>query len=173
VTLLSQVARARVPLGFLAALVSLLLVQPTWWSWLAGASVALVGEGLRTWAAGHLRKGREVTTSGPYRYVRHPLYLGSTLMAVGFAIAARSAWVGVLGGAYLGVTLWAAIRTEEATLDARFAGQYGRYRRGEPGGVSRRFSWALARDNREYRAAAGLLLVFAYLALRAAMRNPG
>jgi protein-S-isoprenylcysteine O-methyltransferase Ste14 len=172
VTLLHQIARARVPLGFVAALVSLLLVQPTWRSWLAGAGVAVVGEGLRIWAAGHLRKGREITHTGPYRYVRHPLYLGSTLMAVGFAIAARSVWVGMLGGAYLGVTLWAAIRTEEATLDARFAGQYGRYRRGETGGAPRRFSWALARDNREYRAALGLLVVFVYLALRAAMRIP-
>ena len=53
----------------------------------AAASVALAGEALRIWAAGHLNKSREVTSSGPYRWFAHPLYVGSSVMGVGLAIA--------------------------------------------------------------------------------------
>ena len=56
----------------------------------AGLVVALVGEAIRMWAAGHLEKSREVTASGPYRWTRHPLYVGSAIMALGVVIASRS-----------------------------------------------------------------------------------
>ena len=59
----------------------------------------VVGEALRIWAAGHLEKGREVTRSGPYRWTRHPLYIGSAIIALGVVIAARSAIVALLGAA--------------------------------------------------------------------------
>ena len=52
------------------------LAQPTPRSLLIGGAIAVAGELLRIWAAGHLEKGREVTRSGPYRLTRHPLYLG-------------------------------------------------------------------------------------------------
>ena len=49
----------------------------------SGRQSRCVGEALRIWAAGHLEKGREVTASGPYRLTRHPLYLGSSIIASG------------------------------------------------------------------------------------------
>ena len=52
--------------------------------------VALAGEAIRFWAAGHLNKSREVTRSGPYRFVAHPLYLGSSVIGAGLAIASHS-----------------------------------------------------------------------------------
>ena len=55
---------------------ALVLAQPTWPFWRVGPAVALAGEVLRVWAAGHLEKSREVTSSGPYRFTRHPLYVG-------------------------------------------------------------------------------------------------
>jgi protein-S-isoprenylcysteine O-methyltransferase Ste14 len=164
--MLKVVARARVPLGFLAAAAALILAAPSWRSWIVGGAVAVFGEGLRLWAAGHIEKGREITRSGPYRYVRHPLYLGSTLIGIGFAIAARSPVVAGLAATYLAVTLLAAIRTEEAVLDAKFEGAYSRYRAGDAAPVERPFSWARARRNREHRAVIGLLVAFAYLVLR-------
>jgi protein-S-isoprenylcysteine O-methyltransferase Ste14 len=129
--------------------------------------VAVPGELLRVWAAGHIEKGREITNSGPYRYVRHPLYLGSTLLGVGFGIAARSGIVLALTVSYLVVTLVAAIRSEEASLDAKFAGGYAAYRAGLAEPVARPFSWSRVAKNREHRAVAGLLAAFALLALRA------
>lgn len=105
-----RVARYRVRLGFPSAVLALWLAQPTERSLAAGAIVALVGEGLRIWAAGHLEKGREVTASGPYRFSRHPLYLGSTIIGVGFAIAAASVAAACVVVAYLAITLTAAMR---------------------------------------------------------------
>ena len=47
-----------------------------------------MGQLIRLWATGHLRRDKEVTTSGPYAYVRDPLYLGRLLLLIGFCVAA-------------------------------------------------------------------------------------
>jgi len=159
-------ARLRVPLGFASAAAALYLATPTPSSLVTGLLVALAGELLRIWAAGHILKGREITTSGPYRLTRHPLYLGSTILGVGFAIAAHSWVVAGIVVAYLGVTLAAAISTEERTLDERFEGAYSRYRDGTLAAESRHFSLARALANREHRAVLGLLLVGVWLYVR-------
>lgn len=166
VTLAGALARRRVTLGFVAAAVTLLFAQPTWETWAAGLAVAIVGEGIRVWAAGHLEKGREVTRSGPYRWVSHPLYLGSSVMTIGVVMASRSLIVAVVGAAYLASTLTAAIRTEEAFLRDRFGETYERYRLQGREPTARRFSAARALRNREHRAIAGLIGGFALLALK-------
>lgn len=162
-TMWTRLARYRVPLGFAAAIAALVLARPTPRAWLTGLAVGTAGELLRLWAAGHIEKGREITRSGPYRYLRHPLYAGSTLIGVGFSIAAWSLPVAILCVVYLGMTLAAAVRTEEATLDARFDGAYSAYRAGRAEPVARRFSWTRVVANREYRAVSGFVVAFAYL----------
>ena len=117
--LVRTVARRRVPLGFVAAVVMLALARPTRESLGAGLLVAALGECLRIWAAGHLEKGREVTRSGPYRFFGHPLYAGSMVIALGIAIAARGALPALLAGLYMGVTIASAIQVEEAQLRER------------------------------------------------------
>jgi protein-S-isoprenylcysteine O-methyltransferase Ste14 len=167
--LLKRIARLRVPLGFLFSGLALWLADPTRVSFQVGGAVAILGEALRVWAAGHLEKGREVTSSGPYAFTRHPLYLGSTVIGVGLAIAAASAIVALLVAAYLAVTLTAAIRTEEAHLTEKFGGAYPAYRNGRAASAARTFSLERALRNREYRAVIGLaivLLVFAWKAYR-------
>ena len=162
-----KIARLRVPLGFIFGLVALWLAQPTPASLQWGTLVAVVGEGVRIWAAGHLEKGREVTRSGPYRFTRHPLYLGSTLIGIGLAIGSNSVWVAMLVLAYLAVTLTAAIRTEEAHLTEKFGPAYPDYRAGRGASVARPFSLDRAlRTNREYRASLGVLVVLAVLLLK-------
>ena len=106
------------------------LATPTRRSLAIGAAIAIVGESLRLWAAGHLEKSREVTQSGPYRYTRHPLYLGSTLIGIGMAVAShhrdrrgdrrRCIW---------SLTLTAAMRSEEAHLREKFGDAYDAYAR--------------------------------------------
>jgi protein-S-isoprenylcysteine O-methyltransferase Ste14 len=162
----ARLARLRVPLGFVAAAATLLLASPSWAAWRAGLIVALVGEAIRVWAAGHLEKSREVTRSGPYRWTRHPLYVGSSVMAAGIVIASRSAVVAGLVAIYMGVTIAAAIRTEEAFLRGAFGDQYDRYERSEGEPMSRRFSVERALRNREYRAVLGLAAGFGLLALK-------
>jgi protein-S-isoprenylcysteine O-methyltransferase Ste14 len=161
--MMTRLARYRVHLGFVAAIAALVLARPNATSWIGGLLIAAAGEVVRLWAAGHIEKGREITRSGPYRFVRHPLYLGSTLIGGGFSLAAWSLPVAILCVLYLGITLAAAVRTEEATLDARFAGAYSAYREGRAEPVMRRFSWARVLANREYRAVMGLVAAFAYL----------
>jgi hypothetical protein len=159
-------ARRRVPLGLAAAILTLVLARPTWDAWRAGFTIAAVGEAVRVWAAGHLEKSREVTRSGPYRWSRHPLYVGSSIMAAGIVVASRSLVVAMLAAIYMTSTLTAAIRTEETFLSGAFGDTYERYRdsRAEP--MRRRFSVARAMRNREYRAMAGLAAGFALLALK-------
>jgi len=131
-----------------------------------GLVIAIVGEAVRVWAAGHLEKSREVTRSGPYRWTRHPLYAGSAIMALGIIVASRSASAAVLTTMYMTATLTAAIRAEEAYLDTAFGETYARYRSSSAEPMDRRFSIARAIRNREYRAAAGLVAGFALLALK-------
>ena len=97
--LVHTLARRRVPLGFALSIVVLWFAAPTSTSLVYGAIVAGLGEALRLWAAGHLEKSREVTSSGPYRWTRHPLYVGSAIIGAGIATASASVVVADIGGA--------------------------------------------------------------------------
>jgi protein-S-isoprenylcysteine O-methyltransferase Ste14 len=155
-----------VPLGFAGAAVAFWFAQPTPVSVVVGMGVAAVGELIRLWAAGHIDKGREITTSGPYRHVRHPLYAGSAIMGVGFMMAARSLPAAIVVSVYLGVVLVSTARAEEAVLDARFGGEYSAYREGRAAPSDRAFSLARVIANREYRAVIGLVVACGLLYLR-------
>jgi protein-S-isoprenylcysteine O-methyltransferase Ste14 len=164
--LVELLARRRVPLGFVITVFAVVFARPTWPSWRAGVVVAIIGEVVRVWAAGHLEKGREVTRSGPYQWVQHPLYVGSSVIAIGVAIACRSAVVAAMILVYMAATLTAAIRGEEAFLRRQFGETYERYRRSLAEPPTRRFSAARAVKNREYKAIAGLTAGFAILAMK-------
>src|SRR3989304_4033718 len=58
-----------------------------------GAFITLFGEGLRLWAAGHLRKNKQLTATGPYSYVKNPLYIGTLLITVGASALAMKPWI--------------------------------------------------------------------------------
>ena len=160
-------ARFRVALGFISGAVVLVLAAPTTQSIALGLPVAVAGELIRIWAAGHLNKSREVTRSGPYRFVPHPLYLGSSLIGIGLAIGSGSAAVVLIVAVYLLVTLTAAIRSEEAFLRQKFGEAYDDYRTSRVVDRERRFSWRQAMANREYRAVAGLAVALLLLIFKA------
>ena len=162
---MKRIARLRVPLGFLFGAIVLWLARPTPRSLAIGAAFAIAGEIMRIWAAGHLEKGREVTSSGPYAFTRHPLYLGSTVIGIGLVVGAASAVVALIVALYLLVTFTAAIRTEEAHLTEKFGDAYPDYRAGRMS-VARPFSVERAMRNREYRAAIGVLLVLVFLGMK-------
>lgn len=161
-------ARRRVTLGYALGVAALWFAHPTWESLTLGAAVGAAGEALRIWAAGHLEKGREVTSSGPYALTRHPLYAGSCVMGAGFAIASHSLVVAAIVAVYLGVTIVAAVRSEEAHLTEKFGAAYPSYREGRVEPAARRFSFERAWRNREYRALAGMILLLAFLVFKAA-----
>ena len=163
-------ARWRVTLGFVFGALVLWLATPEPRTLVAGAAIAILGEAIRLWAAGHLEKSKEVTQSGPYRYTRHPLYLGSSLIGAGIAIASHNLVVILMIAAYLLFTLTAAMRSEEAHLREKFGDAYDAYveKRSEP--MARVFSWDRAIHNREHHTmlglAAGLLILVAKLFMR-------
>jgi hypothetical protein len=167
----AMLARRRVALGFICGVATLVLAQPTAASITAGMSVAAIGEALRVWASGHLNKAREVTASGPYRWVAHPLYTGSSIMGLGLAIACHSVIVAVVIVLYLAITLSAAIRNEEAFLRRAFGDRYENYRRGCAASArehhGRRFTVAQAIANGEHRAVVGLVVAMLLLVLKA------
>jgi len=174
--LTEALARRRVALGFVFGAAVLGLAEPTATSLAAGLSIAAGGEAIRFWAAGHLNKSSEVTSSGPYRWCAHPLYVGSSVMGVGLAVTSANLVVAALIATYLTVTLTAAIRTEEVFLRRTFGDRWDRYKHGDapdgPGGPGRTvndrpFSLAQARANREYRAVIGLGVAILLLVLKA------
>jgi len=178
----SRIARRiRVPLGFVFAVLYFWLARPTWRFIGFGAIVILPGLLIRALASGHVRKNEALATSGPYAYTRNPLYLGSLLIGIGFAVAARSWWV----GAALLVMFFAiyvpVIRGEEAFLRGKFP-EFEEYARAVPrifpalksfsraqlpsGG----FSLDLYRKHREYNALLGALALLAALILKMMIR---
>ena len=174
----SKVARRiRVPMGFVFAVLFLWLARPTWLSLAWSLWVVVPGIWLRAYASGYVKKNAELTVSGPYAYTRNPLYLGSMLIAFGFAGASRSVWI-FLALAVLFAALYApTIRSEEEFLRGKFS-NFNEYARRVPRllprltpaqigtGDAGRFSRDLYLQHREYNALLGAAAIYAALALR-------
>jgi protein-S-isoprenylcysteine O-methyltransferase Ste14 len=128
----SRIARRiRVPLGFAFAAVYLWLATPTATSLLIGSALVIPGLVIRGLASGHVQKNEQLTTTGPYAYTRNPLYLGSLILAVGFAMISRNLWIGV-GLIVIFVAIYLpVIRGEEAFLRQQFV-EFTEYARQVP-----------------------------------------
>jgi protein-S-isoprenylcysteine O-methyltransferase Ste14 len=137
--------RIRVPLGFVFAVLYFWLARPTWKFIALGAIGIAPGLLIRALASGHVRKNEALATSGPYAYTRNPLYLGSLLMGIGFAVAARSWWVGVVLVVMFFAIYVPVIRDEEAFLRQRFP-EFEAYARSVPRMLPR---FTLARTNED------------------------
>ena len=164
---LALIARLRVAIGFTSAVFVLWLAEPTRATLVVGTAIAALGEIVRVWAAGHLNKSREVTSSGPYRWFAHPLYVGSSVIGAGLAVASDSVVVAVIVAVYLAVTLTAAIKSEEAFLRREFGDRYDRYRDVGVVDSRRRFSLSRAIANREHRALIGFAIAVLLLTWKA------
>jgi protein-S-isoprenylcysteine O-methyltransferase Ste14 len=179
--------RWRVRAGYPVAVLFWIFARPSYRSIVAGSAIVALGLAIRAASAGHLQKDRELATSGPYTLTRNPLYLGSSLMAVGFAVAGGWWADGALVIAYFAVFYYAVMRNEEADLRKRFGAAFDEYasrvplffpriapressaiQAGQPAAKS--FSWALYRRNREYNALVGTLIGIGLLCVRMWLR---
>lgn len=172
------VQRMRVPLGFVFGGAFLWLApRYTTPQMLAiGGSIALIGVLVRAWATGHIVKNQVLTTTGPYAHTRNPLYLGSFLLALGFALAAH--WVAVL----LVIGFWIAvygptITRERDYLRGVYGDAYAEYEANVPAFLPRLTAWAgppgadrsggfslpLYLRHREWQAGFGFLVVLGWL----------
>ncbi len=131
-----------------------------------GLGLVLGGLAMRSWAAGILRKQAQLATDGPYALVRHPLYLGSFLMMLGFCALiddAENIWfvLGPIAGLYL-----LGILSEERMLGERFGALWTEYAESVPRIVPRRLrpevfaTWSRSQwlKNHEYRAVVASLI---------------
>ena len=160
-----------------------MLARPTQLAVQVGFIFVALGEAVRFWAAGHLRKTVELITSGPYRYTRNPLYLGRLLIFTGIAVMARlpygANWI-VLGLGYLiffGYYFRRKERIEPARLLEWHGEAYERYFEAVPalfptltpypGGTSSGWSSERMLRNREHWMVVGLLAISLFLLWRA------
>lgn len=184
--------RIRVPLGFVTAAVYLVDVarhEPHYAAIAWSLALVLPGLMLRGIASGTLKKDRELTVTGPYAYTRNPLYLGSALIAFGFALALVSWLVALLLVIFFVAIYIPVIASEERFLRSAFA-DFDNYcqavprflprltpaRLPEAGGETNSsheatrapaggFSFALYWKHREYNAALGAILLYLNLLL--------
>jgi hypothetical protein len=158
----------------------LLLARPRLDLYVTGAVLCGLGEALRIWGCGHLRKNRRVTTTGPYAHLRHPLYVGTLLIVIGLALAAGSVWVlaAVLPAA-LAITFLYYLprkdRKEGDRLERRFGEEFRVYReavpallprlRPWPGRGSDRWSFELVLANHEIGSGVAVLVGLGIIAI--------
>ena len=185
--------RIRVPLGFLTAALYLFELlrrapHPQAVAW----SLALVVPGLwlRGYASGYVKKNRELTVTGPYAHTRNPLYLGSMLIAAGFAVALLSWPVALVLAVGFAVIYVPVIASEERFLRSNFLGFDDYCQRvprliprltpashpgdedlssgtlaSHPGAGTGSFSFTLYLHHREYNAGMGAMLLYLCLLL--------
>lgn len=156
---MSRLSALRRNAHFPLAVVALALAHPSPPTNLAGSLLVLAGIAVRVWAAGLLEKGGELCTDGPYRCVRHPLYLGSLLGAIGLCVMMNDKWGWLVVLPLFLVIYTAQVIAEERALRASYGGEHARWagqvpmlvprlwRRGASRG--RRWSWARLLANRE------------------------
>ena len=164
------------PLGFLLAVLYFWLARPTWAFMAYGAILIVPGLLIRALASGHVRKNEALATSGPYAYTRNPLYLGSLLMGIGFAVAARSWWIGVALVVMFFAIYLPVIRDEEKFLRSKFP-EFDDYARKVPrmlpgvipahiGDQDGGFSVELYLKHREYNALIGVLVLLVFVIVK-------
>ncbi|MFL6300349.1 MAG: methyltransferase family protein [Terriglobales bacterium] len=166
--------RFRVPVGFVVAVLYVLLARPSWRSILYGSIIILPALLLRTAASGHVKKNQEVTTSGPYAYTRNPLYLGSMILMIGFGVASQNWWLAASLVIVFIALYWPVMRVEEHYLRQQFP-EFESYAQRVPrilpraraqGTSSAAFSPELYRKHREYNAALGSVGMMILLILK-------
>ena len=169
--------RIRVPLGFAFAIFFLWMARPSLLFMALSLLLVVPGVCLRAYASGYVKKNAELTMTGPYAYTRNPLYLGSMLIAFGFALASRSIWIAIALAVLFAIIYVPVIKGEEAFLRSTFP-EFDAYSRrvsrllprlgraALQNDVGGGFSAALYKKHREYNALIGAALIYAALALR-------
>lgn len=168
--------KIRVPAGFLFAGFLLWQARPDAQSLAWSLVLVVPGLLLRAWASGHVRKNTTLSVTGPYAYTRNPLYLGSSMIAFGFAAASRSVLIVIVLACLFTAIYVPTILSEEKFLFSRFAGYkeyaeqvprfFPRLRRLKGITLTLRFSRELYRKHREYNALLGTCAIYVILIAR-------
>jgi protein-S-isoprenylcysteine O-methyltransferase Ste14 len=170
-------ARQRVRIGYFLAVVVLYFSRPEPRSILIGAAVGVFGLAIRAYAAGYLHKQAVLTTTGPYARTRNPLYFGSSILALGAAIAMHSWLSAALLLIYFALVYTLVMRREEIELRGHHGPAFDAYAKSVPLFFPRltsprsstdaagQFSWSQYQKNHEHQAALGFLLLLLLLVI--------
>jgi len=141
-----------------------------------GLEIAMLGEGLRVWASGYLYKDESLAVNGPFSYTRNPLYLGSFLVGFGFCFATGQPLLLIAFMLLFVLVFTHTIRSEENILQEKFGAEFANYKQAVPifvpspkgyaSNVLNEFSWQQVKQNKEYQAASGVILLAAYMIIR-------
>lgn len=155
--------------------------QPSAGGLAVGAVLVALGQSLRLWASGCLLRNVKLACSGPYAFVRHPLYLGSLIMGIGLAVSVQPPYGWLFAFLALYVAFYGpAMHVEELRLQSLFGSEYQEYMtdvgrlwprfahaqrwtRAHPGNA---FSWKRALDNKELRSAAAMAALLIIQAIK-------
>lgn len=172
----SLLQQLRVPMGFVLAGLYLWLARPNPTTLGVGAAVALLGVLVRAWAAGHIVKDNRLATAGPYAHTRNPLYVGSFLIACGFAVMASPSLL-VAVALFWALVYAPVMRREAAHVRALHPEAYDAWARGVPMFVPRLTPWRgpdgprgfdpkLYLYHREWQAGLGYVAAVAWMTFR-------
>jgi protein-S-isoprenylcysteine O-methyltransferase Ste14 len=150
------------------------LAEPTVAWFIPGALVTVGGEALRLWAAGHLRKNKQLTTTGPYAYVKNPLYIGTLFITMGYSAMARNGYILLAG--FVWFFIWYAPykkKQENEKLISSFGDAWKTYDKAVPdylprispypGKGTNRWSWDVVKENSEHETAVAVFVGFAVM----------
>ncbi|MFH1288817.1 MAG: isoprenylcysteine carboxylmethyltransferase family protein [bacterium] len=176
--------KIRVYAAWFAAIFLFVSSRNARFSW-PGIIFALMGVIIRIWACGYLQKNKSVISSGPYRYTRNPLYLGSFIIGIGFFWAFHIILPGLALIVIFAYIYYPVILDEERILEEKFGEEFREYKRhvpriiplnppkspfdkgGTEGGFAKglTFSWENVIRNKEYNAWLGFLLALGIIFL--------
>ena len=175
----------RITLSFAGAAIFLYFASPSRTSVVAGIPFIILGEIMRTWASGYIKKNEELSQTGPYAITRNPLYVGNFLIGAGFSVMTGRLLLFLLFIVVFIYIYRVTIQNEETFLSARFGETFSRYKERVPvffpikffssrsashDNSAAHFSWNLVIQHREYHTwigiIAGLIIFLVKLAFK-------
>lgn len=166
--------KQRIKIGVLISLVIIIISKPNKWSILAGFLISIIGNILRLWASGYIKKEKELTRSGPYSLTRNPLYLGNFIVGAGFCLASWQILSIPIFLLYFLLFYIPIIKNEEKRMTGIFKESYIEYKKSVPVFLPKigkpekteRFSYRNIAKNKEWRAIISTLLFYLVIILK-------
>ena len=183
-SLRQSISRNRITISFTGAAFFLYFAFPSLTSVIAGIPFVILGEIMRTWASGYIKKNEVLSQSGPYAITRNPLYVGNFLLGLGFSIMTSRVLLFIF---YLAAYIYIyklTIQNEEKFLSSKFGETFSRYKKRVPvffpvklwfsGSSSTKdaglhFEWQLVMKHREYNTWLGIIAGLIILIAKAAL----
>lgn len=178
------ISRNRITLSFAGAAICLYFAFPSRTTVIAGIPFIILGEVMRTWASGYIKKNEVLSQTGPYAITRNPLYVGNFLLGVGFSIVTNRILILLLFLAIFIFIYTATIQYEEKYLSSKFGELFSRYKERVPvffptkllssrlssgDNSDSHFSWQLVLKHREYNTWLGIIAGLIILIAKAAL----